>query len=759
MSISLKEQQQCSQTRSPITSVYTSSSTSIFLDFSGTLWLRKDEPSSKIIKLFEDQTDIITAFDVCAGHKSNSQLIVVGYESGAIEFLNISGTSQKKIKDAHKGSVIRVAFSPDAQTILSSSEDCSIKLWSRSGMLRSEIAKTESPAFAVAWSPDSTELVYGNGKNITFKNIKPGVNDITVKATDLGVITVLSWSSTENLVLASGEDCKFLLFDPTGQVVHISPVIQDTPFVAGAWSSLSSVFVLSTYNEIILGDKNGKIVSRIGLKTPLTSLGLANDSNQMLLGLESGEYQTCILILYSSQLYKNYSVVFENDHQIVVSDIHSEYKESLEFAGNPVTYFSMAFNKMLVLARWKCSLFDTSNFITPVLFELPNELIFFAGITPGHLYFALLSGQVQVAIYDFLGKQVSSLRLNCQLLNQKLFTLAYESACFVDSTNPKVLQILDSHTGKVTETYTHTNDISKISFNNLSNVVDRKLLFLDSNKDLYMFIPGKTIVKKVAPVVNSFIWHENLDVFVYHSSQKINTVYAPSAFLYDSKFVSLVTKSESVALKSEFLEFNEFTLNSYNERNVLVAHSIDNFAIKLVRMVQDQKLSEAVLQSGLKLARFLKNPLVWAVLAVFALDKKDTNTVELCLAQLECIEKVQFFSELNSHEDKDIAQTKLLSLLNRFEECEKMFVAKKQYLKAVQMHVKMFDFQKALDIAKTAKTVSKGQDWLVDYVIWKRRAYLEEVTQETETDPVFKGLNPSKPLDEIRQLKKEAKTA
>lgn len=756
MSISLKEQRPCSQTRSPLTSIYTSSSMSLFLDFSGTLWLRKDEPASKIVKFFEDPTDIITAFDVCANQKSNTQVIVVGYESGTIEFLNFSGTSQKKIKDAHKGSIIKVAFSPDAQTILSSSEDCSIKLWSRSGMLRSEIAKTESPAYAVAWSPDSTELVYGNGKNIIFKNIKPGVNDITIKATDVGVITVLSWSSTENLVLAAGEDCRFLLVDPTGQVMTLAGASQDTPYIAGGWSTLSSVFVLSTFSEIVMGDKNGKIIHRTPIKTPLTTLGLANDSNQMLLGLESGEYQASVLVFYASQLYKNWSVVFDNDHQISVADIHSEYKETLEFTGNPVTYFAMKFNKMMVLTRWKCSLYDTSNLITPVIFELPNDLILFAGVALNHLYFALLSGQVEVVVYDFLGKQVSSLRLNCQLLNQKLFSMVQETACFVDSTNPKVLQFLDTNSGKVLETFVHQNEISKIAFNNVLSAVDRKLLFVDSNKDLYLYYPGKGSARKIASVVNSFLWHESLDVFVYHSSQKINTVYAPGAFMYDSKLINFVTKSESISLKCEFIEFNDFTLNSNNERNVLVAHSIDNFAIKLIRMMQENKSSDVTLQNGLKLARFLRNNLVWAILAVFALEKKDTNTVELCLAQLECVEKVQFFAELNSIEDKELAQSKLLMLLNRFDECEKLYLTKKQFFQAVRMHLKVFNFTKALEIAKAG---AKTQDWLVDYVVWKRRGYLEEVTQDTESEEAFRGLNPSKSRETIAQLKKTAKTA
>ena len=66
-------------------------------------------------------------------------MIATGTENGILQLLNKSGTVQKEIKDAHKGSIICIKFSNDQQTIASSGEDCILKLWSRNGMLRSEI--------------------------------------------------------------------------------------------------------------------------------------------------------------------------------------------------------------------------------------------------------------------------------------------------------------------------------------------------------------------------------------------------------------------------------------------------------------------------------------------------------------------------------------------------------------------------------------------------------------------------------------------
>ena len=56
------------------------------------------------------------------------------------------------MKDAHKGSILIVKFSNDYQTIVTSGEDCLVKLWSRSGMLRSEFFKSDFPIYSLDWS-------------------------------------------------------------------------------------------------------------------------------------------------------------------------------------------------------------------------------------------------------------------------------------------------------------------------------------------------------------------------------------------------------------------------------------------------------------------------------------------------------------------------------------------------------------------------------------------------------------------------------
>jgi len=52
-------------------------------------------------------------------------------------------------------------------------EDGVVKMWSRSGMLRSTLSQCSSPVYAVAWSPDSDHILYTTGKQLVIKPIQP----------------------------------------------------------------------------------------------------------------------------------------------------------------------------------------------------------------------------------------------------------------------------------------------------------------------------------------------------------------------------------------------------------------------------------------------------------------------------------------------------------------------------------------------------------------------------------------------------------
>lgn len=76
---------------------------------------------------------------------------------------------QERVIDAHKGAVMKTKWNHDGTSLLTSGEDGQLKIWSRSGMLRSTHAQAESPIYAAVWSPFSSGVLYSSGKIMTIQ--------------------------------------------------------------------------------------------------------------------------------------------------------------------------------------------------------------------------------------------------------------------------------------------------------------------------------------------------------------------------------------------------------------------------------------------------------------------------------------------------------------------------------------------------------------------------------------------------------------
>ena len=80
-----------------------------------------------------------------------------------------SGRTERVI-DAHKGAVMNCKWNHDGTSLLTSGEDGQLKIWSRSGMLRSTHTQAESQIYSAVWSPFSTGVLYSSGKIMTIQS-------------------------------------------------------------------------------------------------------------------------------------------------------------------------------------------------------------------------------------------------------------------------------------------------------------------------------------------------------------------------------------------------------------------------------------------------------------------------------------------------------------------------------------------------------------------------------------------------------------
>ena len=59
-----------------------------------------------------------------------------------------------------RGAALTGRWSHDGAGIVTGGEDGAVKIWSRSGMLRSTLAHNTMPVYALAWSPDSSQVKF-----------------------------------------------------------------------------------------------------------------------------------------------------------------------------------------------------------------------------------------------------------------------------------------------------------------------------------------------------------------------------------------------------------------------------------------------------------------------------------------------------------------------------------------------------------------------------------------------------------------------
>lgn len=59
-------------------------------------------------------------------------------------------------------------------------EDGMIRIWSRSGMLRSTIVRATQPILAASWSPDCTSILYTQGTQLVFQSLNTSTKPLKV---------------------------------------------------------------------------------------------------------------------------------------------------------------------------------------------------------------------------------------------------------------------------------------------------------------------------------------------------------------------------------------------------------------------------------------------------------------------------------------------------------------------------------------------------------------------------------------------------
>ena len=124
---------------------------------------------------------------------------------------------------------------------------------------------------------------------------------------------------------------------------------------------------------------------------------------------------------------------------------------------------------------------------------------------------------------------------------------------------------------------------------------------------------------------------------------------------------------------------------------------------------------------------------MWACLAAMSIDCRELNTLEIALAVIDEADKVQYINYIKELPREPARNAALSLYCKKVNEAESILMGARLYYRAIKMNIKMYKWDKALDIAIAQKTH-------VDTVIAYRKRFLEQYNKE-ETNERFTQLN------------------
>jgi intraflagellar transport protein 80 len=101
------------------------------------------------------------------------------------------------------------------------------------------------------------------------------------------------------------------------------------------------------------------------------------------------------------------------------------------------------------------------------------------------------------------------------------------------------VKVFDIVSGNFTNTQIeHSCEIIEMDLNQVEMSSERKMCFIDSNRDLFISMVHKPDVIKISNMVDSFQWNDNNDMIAALSDGKLKTWFYPNAIYVDKDLMN-----------------------------------------------------------------------------------------------------------------------------------------------------------------------------------------------------------------------------
>ncbi|XP_078065148.1 intraflagellar transport protein 80 homolog isoform X3 [Mustelus asterias] len=696
-------------------------------------WNLLTNETAQIVRLAEEIYPIdLHWFPKTTGGKKQMQaeIFVLTSTDGKFHLVSKTGRVEKSV-EAHRGAVLAGRWNYEGTALVTVGEDGQIKIWSKTGMLRSTMVQQGTPVYSVAWGPDSDKILYTSGKQLIIKPLQPNAKVLQWKAHD-GVILKVDWNAVNDLILSGGEDCKYKVWDSYGRLLY-SAQMHDYPITSVAWAPDGQLFAVGSFNTLRLCDKTGWSYA---LEKPNTgsvfNIAWSVDGTQIAGACGNGHVIFAHIIEQRWE-WKNFEITLTKRRSMQVRNVLNDALDVLEFRDR-VIKASLSHGHLVVATSLQCYVYSTKNWNTPLVFDLKEGTV--SLILQAERHFLLLDG-AGIYLYSYEGRLISSPKfpgMRTDILSSLTVSVSNDIIAVRDKADDKVIYLIDALSGKPLgdgKPLVHKIEVMEVALDQFGSPSERKIAIIDKNRDLYIasvrrFGKEQKIIK-IGTMVHSIAWNDKINILCGMQNMYFVVWYYPNTIYVDKELLSKTVYEKDASEFGKSPQIVNYVGNQVTVRRAdgsLIYTSISPYPAILHEYVSASRWDDAV-----RLCRFVKTTTpdeeqtMWSCLAAMAIAHKDLMTAEVAYAAIGEIDKVQYINLIKDLPSKESRMAHLQLFTGNTQDAEGILIQAGLIYQAIQVNINLYNWDRALELAVKYKTH-------VDTVLAYRRKFLEDFQKE-----------------------------
>ncbi|XP_030241981.1 intraflagellar transport protein 80 homolog [Drosophila navojoa] len=695
-----------------------------------------------------------------SGGGKGSDTLLICSNDGRFIILNKSARVERSIS-AHTAAISSGRWSPDGAGLLTAAEDGVIKIWSRSGMLRSTVIQSDEPIRCARWAPTSTAIVFSQGGHISIKPLAANSKLIRVscggqiryfdypfqwRAHD-GLVLSLSWSGQSNIIASGGEDFRFKIWDAQGASLYTSAA-EEYAITCVAFNPEKEYLLVGTFNMLKLCHSTGWSYSSARFTAPSVGsfyvLSWSADGTQVACGTATGQ----LIVGYAVEqqvISRNLKATSTGRKCIALQDIANGSKDVLEFPQRVIN-FALGYGHLVVATTHQLHIYNEKYINTPIIIDGRNDV---RVIEVGKKYFMVLDA-ASIWVYTYTGRlhlnpRYPGSQAQLPLLNWRSISLGLDVLAIRDNSETSLLHLFDLIPGASRQYEPQSlrakQQLAEIAACRAGSPDDQFIAFIDTNRELYISetrnisgnsstdrtANGSDEIYKIGTQLTAIRWASETNILVGVHDSCYSIWYCPGEGSADPTIIALTTITLDTAEFGKHVAIDSFedAVITFRCAGALLPVNVNIYCEVLHRTLQ-----EGQWQQALRICRLAQHTSLWATLAAVATRKHQLQLSEEAYSaalQIDKVSYLQYLKTLSPSSAEQMAENSLM--LGRLLEAETILLHNRKYEQAVALALRMHNWKRALEIALKHQAEQPDLE-LVQRVLRERQRYLKALQRD-----------------------------